>query len=193
MTECFLRSAGGRCALFSSSLPAFLTRLTSSRPLYRAAVFVLDRWESATTGWPSAISETDIRVLLPCSEELYSSGTVSASGSDNPLWWPADDIGTSAEAGWAGIKAEDDVEELGGGGGGGETEGGAGGAGQGGGGGFANRFEKEERAGKGGKMPKVSTFAWLCRVVWLGGRIQGETYRASGAFSFFPSFFSFRD
>ena len=38
--------------------------------------------------------------------------------------------------------------------------------------------ETEEETG-----PSVGSFAWLCRVVWFGGRIQAETYRPSGAFA----------
>lgn len=40
-------------------------------------------------------------------------------------------------------------------------------------------MENEEETG-----PSVGSFAWLCRVVWFGGRIQAETYRPSGAFFF---------
>ncbi|GAA5856873.1 hypothetical protein JCM8547_008438 [Rhodosporidiobolus lusitaniae] len=136
------------------------------------AVFVLDRFEAACVGWPSAISESDIRVLLPCSDALFEAGTVDPDGNDNPLWWPADGVGTSKEMGWAGIKAEEGADGQGGGGGGGEGREGMGG--------MERRFDEEEEGIKGGRTPSVSTFAWLCRVVWLGGRIQAETYRASG-------------
>ncbi|KAK4052480.1 hypothetical protein OIV83_002282 [Microbotryomycetes sp. JL201] len=50
-------------------------------------VFCLDRFESGCIGWPPAISELDIRLLLPCSDHLYDNGVCSFS--DNPLWWPS--------------------------------------------------------------------------------------------------------
>ncbi|BGP33989.1 hypothetical protein JCM10296v2_005804 [Rhodotorula toruloides] len=119
-------------------------------------VYILDRFESATVGWPAAIAESDVRILLPCVDELFESGLCDADGRDNPLFWPADDLGTSADKGWKGIREEESSEVA--------TEG------------------VEASAGKGASphVPKVGTFAWLCRVVWLGGRIQAETYRASG-------------
>ncbi|GAA5908482.1 hypothetical protein JCM6882_001279 [Rhodosporidiobolus microsporus] len=143
------------------------------------AVFVLDRFEAATVGWPAAISEGDIRVLLPCADELFESGQVDPEGRDNPLWWPKDGMGTSKEMGWRGVRAE---EGLGLGGQGGGHENGAGdGAG-------VEEIGLPEDGGVNGDgvgadgtpLPKVGTFAWLCRVVWLGGRIQAETYRPSG-------------
>ncbi|BGP42162.1 hypothetical protein JCM10449v2_006167 [Rhodotorula kratochvilovae] len=131
-------------------------------------VYVLDRFESATVGWPAAIAEGDVRVLLPCTDELFEQGTCSATGSDNPLWWPADEIGTSAEKGWKGIMAEAEAEAA-------AIGEGAGTAGDG----EGDEPEAIPPAGAA-PLPKVGTFAWLCRVVWLGGRIQAETYRASG-------------
>ncbi|KAM0790589.1 hypothetical protein ACM66B_004454 [Microbotryomycetes sp. NB124-2] len=50
-------------------------------------VFCLDRFESGCIGWPPAISELDIRLLLPCSDHLYDNGVCSFS--DNALWWPS--------------------------------------------------------------------------------------------------------
>ncbi|GAA6012295.1 hypothetical protein JCM10207_002792 [Rhodosporidiobolus poonsookiae] len=136
-------------------------------------IFILDRFESATVGWPSAIAEGDIRVLLPCADTLFDAGTVDPDGNDNPLWWPADG-GTSSERGWAGVKAEEDAEMEAG-------EGGAGGPGGGAEDAAAGLEGETAAAANGvGKTPAVGVFAWLCRVVWLGGRIQAETYRASG-------------
>ncbi|GAA6000053.1 hypothetical protein JCM5350_001670, partial [Sporobolomyces pararoseus] len=54
------------------------------------AVFVLDRFEQGCVGWPSAIAEPDLRILLPCDEALYETGICSSD--DNPLWWPADGL-----------------------------------------------------------------------------------------------------
>ncbi|GAA6061017.1 hypothetical protein JCM10212_001073 [Sporobolomyces blumeae] len=50
------------------------------------AVFVLDRFEQGCVGWPSAISEADLRILLPCNEAAYENGICTSD--DNPLWWP---------------------------------------------------------------------------------------------------------
>ncbi|KAK4057012.1 hypothetical protein OIO90_001912 [Microbotryomycetes sp. JL221] len=50
-------------------------------------VFCLDRFESGCIGWPAAISELDIRLLLPCNDHLYENGLCTAT--DNSLWWPA--------------------------------------------------------------------------------------------------------
>ncbi|BGP01956.1 hypothetical protein RTG_02290 [Rhodotorula toruloides ATCC 204091] len=133
-------------------------------------VYILDRFESATVGWPSAIAESDVRILLPCADELFESGLCDAEGRDNPLFWPADDLGTSAEKGWKGIREEEEAEKR-------ESLNGAGGVKS-----EVATEGVEASAGKGASphVPKVGTFAWLCRVVWLGGRIQAETYRASG-------------
>ncbi|GAA5985860.1 hypothetical protein JCM10908_006308 [Rhodotorula pacifica] len=118
------------------------------------AVYVLDRFESATVGWPSAIAETDVRVLLPCPDDQFENGRCERDGRNNPLWWPSDGAGTNPAQGWEGIRTE--LEAEGDRGGGGNT------------------------IKNGSSLPKMSTFAWLCRVVWLGSRIQCETYRASG-------------
>ncbi|ORY42981.1 fungal-specific transcription factor domain-domain-containing protein [Leucosporidium creatinivorum] len=87
-------------------------------------VFCLDRFESGTVGWPPAISELDIRLLLPCEDRLYESGVCQTG--DNPFWWP-------------------------------------------------QSLELEDSQGV-----RPGPFAWLVRVVWLGGRLQGETYRSGG-------------
>lgn len=50
------------------------------------ALVCLDRLEGGCVGWPTAIAEADIRLLLPCSDELYEQGTCSSDA--NPLWWP---------------------------------------------------------------------------------------------------------
>ncbi|GAA5840658.1 hypothetical protein JCM9279_007392 [Rhodotorula babjevae] len=141
-------------------------------------VYVLDRFESATVGWPAAIAEGDVRVLLPCADELFDRGTCDADGRDNPLWWPADEMGTSRAAGWQGIMVEAEAAKA-------AAAAKATGASEGdGGGGPSGPGEPESIGGSGGagteRVPAVGTFAWLCRVVWLGGRIQSETYRASG-------------
>ncbi|GAA5973447.1 hypothetical protein JCM11641_006466 [Rhodosporidiobolus odoratus] len=121
------------------------------------AVFVLDRFESATVGWPASISEGELRLLLPCSDALFEAGTVDSDGEDNPLWWPNDGGGKSAERGWEGIVREEESE---------------------------GRVKLEEEGEGGGtrrpELPVVGIFAWLCRTVWLGGRIQAECYRPSG-------------
>ncbi|KAI5480001.1 binuclear zinc transcription factor [Pseudohyphozyma bogoriensis] len=49
-------------------------------------VLALDRFESGCNGWPLAISEADVRLLLPCEDALYESGKCEAE--DCPLWWP---------------------------------------------------------------------------------------------------------
>ncbi|GAA5874387.1 hypothetical protein JCM3774_005023 [Rhodotorula dairenensis] len=131
------------------------------------AVYVLDRFESATVGWPAAIAEIDVRVLLPCPDDQFENGRCERDGRHNPLWWPSDGAGTDPALGWEGIRAELDAE--------GDQRvddphsGGA---------------KRESGSGSGSetaaRLPRVSTFAWLCRVVWLGSRIQCETYRASG-------------
>ena len=143
-------------------------------------VYVLDRFESATVGWPAAIAEGDVRVLLPCADELFEQGTCDADGRDNPLWWPADEMGTSRAAGWQGIMVEAEAAKA-------ATSAATAGASEGDGGsaGGAGAAGEPESIGGGGgagseRVPAVGTFAWLCRVVWLGGRIQSETYRASG-------------
>ncbi|GAA6043862.1 hypothetical protein JCM8097_001194 [Rhodosporidiobolus ruineniae] len=124
-------------------------------------VFLLDRFECATVGWPAAITETDLRVLLPCADALFDAGAVDPDGRDNPLWWPADGVGTSREMGWQGIREEELASP---------TSGGAG----------SSEGEGIKADGAASPTPQVGTFAWLCRVVWLGGRIQMETYRARG-------------
>ncbi|GJN92502.1 hypothetical protein Rhopal_005532-T1 [Rhodotorula paludigena] len=135
------------------------------------AVYVLDRFESACVGWPAAIAEADVRVLLPCADDLFELGTCDADGRDNPLWWPADEAGTSAEKGWKGIMAEEEANKRGAS----PKRNGA-----------AQHLDDDAGVigtGVGGEAdmpPRVGTFAWLCRVVWLGGRLQAETYRASG-------------
>ncbi|GAA5941517.1 uncharacterized protein JCM15063_001607 [Sporobolomyces koalae] len=96
------------------------------------AVIVIDRFEQGCVGWPSAIAEPDLRILLPCDEPLYETGTCSSD--DNPMWWPSE-----------GLEAED-----------------------------------QETMKEGNERKRVGTFAWLCRVAWVGGRVQLETYRASG-------------
>ncbi|GAA6021557.1 hypothetical protein JCM11491_000254 [Sporobolomyces phaffii] len=96
------------------------------------AVFVIDRFEQGCVGWPSAIAEPDLRILLPCDEVLYENGICSSE--DNPMWWPTE-----------GLEAED-----------------------------------AETTKPGNERKKVGTFAWLCRAVWVGGRVQLETYRPSG-------------
>lgn len=142
-------------------------------------VYVLDRFESATVGWPAAIAEGDVRVLLPCADELFEQGTCDADGRNNPLWWPADEMGTSTEAGWRGIMAEAEAEKAA------DAAGVSDGAAPPS-GGAVDEPEAIPRSGGGegsrnaSRLPRVDTFAWLCRVVWLGGRIQSETYRASG-------------
>lgn len=103
--------------------PSWLIRFALVR---RATVFCLDRFEAACVGWPVAIAENDMRLLLPCDERLYE--TSQCHEGDNPVFWPP------------GIETE------------------------------------EERG------PRIGTFAWLCRVVCLGGRIQEESYRAAGEF-----------
>ncbi|EMS22598.1 hypothetical protein NBRC10512_000726 [Rhodotorula toruloides] len=135
-------------------------------------VYILDRFESATVGWPSAIAESDVRILLPCADELFESGLCDADGRDNPLFWPADDLGTSAEKGWKGIREEEEAEKR-------ES------MMMNGAGGVKSEVATEGVEASAGErasphVPKVGTFAWLCRVVWLGGRIQAETYRDSG-------------
>lgn len=50
-------------------------------------MFVIDRFEQGCVGWPSAIAEPDLRLLLPCDEPLYESGICNSD--DNPKWWPA--------------------------------------------------------------------------------------------------------
>lgn len=124
------------------------------------AVYVLDRFESATVGWPAAIAETDVRVLLPCPDDQFENGRCERDGRHNPLWWPSDGAGTDPARGWDGIRAEFDAANA-----------------EGDGGGDPHVI----KTGSGGPhLPRMSTFAWLCRVVWLGSRIQCETYRASG-------------
>ncbi|GAA5897554.1 Zn(II)2Cys6 transcription factor [Sporobolomyces salmoneus] len=54
------------------------------------AVFVIDRFEQGCVGWPSAIAEPDLRILLPCDEALYETGLCSSD--DNPLWWPPEGL-----------------------------------------------------------------------------------------------------
>lgn len=139
------------------------------------AVYVLDRFESATVGWPAAIAETDVRVLLPCADELFETGRCEQDGRHNPLWWPVDGAGTDPAQGWEGIRAELEAE--------GDRERA-----------FrppqGSRSGQEQGNGTGGSvgpspyvgtnLPPVSSFGWLCRVVWLGSRIQAETYRATG-------------
>jgi len=98
----------------------------------RCAVIVLDRFEQGCVGWPSAIAEPDLRILLPCDEALYESGICTSE--DNPMWWPS-----------GGLEAED-----------------------------------QETMKEGNERKRVGTFGWLCRVIWVGGRIQLETYRPSG-------------
>lgn len=115
------RSAAERCQFLGASFPcSSLTCLSQSR----CTVFCLDRFESGTVGWPPAISELDIRLLLPCEDRLYESGVCQTG--DNPFWWP-------------------------------------------------QSLELEESQGV-----RPGPFAWLVRVVWLGGRLQGETYRSGG-------------
>ncbi|KAL8279177.1 hypothetical protein RQP46_008433 [Phenoliferia psychrophenolica] len=92
------------------------------------ALFCLDRFEAGAVGWPIALSESDIRILLPCADFLYEDGTCNSHA--NPLWWPI---------------APDSIEN------------------------------EPERQGP------ISSFAWLCRVLWLGGRICFESYRPAGS------------
>lgn len=129
------------------------------------AVYVLDRFESATVGWPAAIAETDVRVLLPCPDDQFENGRCERDGRNNPLWWPSDGAGTDPAQGWEGIRAEFEAEEQQQGGGNDSYT-------------TINNKNGTDRARP--HVPTVSTFAWLCRVVWLGSRIQCETYRASG-------------
>ncbi|KAM0752679.1 hypothetical protein T439DRAFT_354172 [Meredithblackwellia eburnea MCA 4105] len=51
------------------------------------AIFCLDRFEAGGVGWPFAIAEADVRLLLPCSDTLYEQGICQTH--DNPLWWPS--------------------------------------------------------------------------------------------------------
>lgn len=90
---------------------------------------MIDRFEASCVGWSTSLSEGELRLLLPCHDELYANGTCTTE--DNALWWPRDD---------------------------------------------SLDHEDEGSIGK---------FAWFCRVLWLGGRIQSETYKASGAFPLF--------
>lgn len=129
------------------------------------AVYVLDRFEAATVGWPAAISEMDVRVLLPCADHDFENGLCEADGRNNPLWWPADGAGTDPVQGWEGIRVELEAEA-------GSAPLSAESAAS-----TANANAKQHRQEQ---LPNVSTFGWLCRVVWLGSRVQAETYRASG-------------
>lgn len=131
-------------------------------------VFILDRFESASVGWPPAIAEVDIRVLLPCEDRLYDLG-VCALG-DNPLWWPPSDLGSNGATGGGEVQAQ--TPSSAGGFASSDAGGPSGGAGSG--------------SASGGNVADidVDSFAWLVRVVWLGGRIQTETYRSSGVSDF---------
>ena len=124
-------------------------------------VFVLDRFESASVGWPPAIAEVDIRLLLPCEDRLYENG-LCAPG-DNPLWWPSSIEGNDEGVGMApkseaGIFENEQHSRL------------------------LGEFFDGPLGGNGHNRPGplVDSFAWLVRVVWIGGRIQAETYRSSG-------------
>ena len=130
-------------------------------------VYVLDRFESATVGWPAAIAETDVRVLLPCPDDQFENGRCERDGRNNPLWWPSDGAGTDPAQGWEGIRAEFEAEEQQHQQGGGNDS-------------YATINKNGTDPARRPHLPAVSTFAWLCRVVWLGSRIQCETYRASG-------------
>ena len=56
------------------------------------AVFILDKFESATVGWRSIVDEAYLRVLLPCDELSFESGNCdrTAPGSINLTTWPMD-------------------------------------------------------------------------------------------------------
>lgn len=133
-------------------------------------VFVLDRFESATVGWPPAIAEVDIRVLLPCEDRLYDNG-LCAPG-DNPLWWPKSGDNTDAEDEDSIRHQQSSPGEARDGVHGEPALGRSQGA-------YSNGTGLGHGIGLGHE-PLVDSFAWLVRVVWIGGRIQGETYRSSG-------------
>ncbi|KDE04053.1 hypothetical protein MVLG_05492 [Microbotryum lychnidis-dioicae p1A1 Lamole] len=88
-----------------------------------ATVLCVDRLESACVGWPTALAEHDVRLLLPCDELLFESGRCQEG--DNPIWWPEN--GQDSEVG-----------------------------------------------------PRLGTFAWFSRVVWIGARIQSNAYGSVG-------------
>ncbi|SCV72836.1 BQ2448_4373 [Microbotryum intermedium] len=88
-----------------------------------ATVLCVDRLESACVGWPTALAEHDVRLLLPCDELLFESG--QCEEGDNPIWWPEN--GQDSEIG-----------------------------------------------------PRLGTFAWFSRVVWIGSRIQSNAYGSVG-------------
>ncbi|SCZ92045.1 BZ3500_MvSof-1268-A1-R1_Chr5-3g08300 [Microbotryum saponariae] len=88
-----------------------------------ATVLCVDRLESACVGWPTALAEHDVRLLLPCDELLFESGRCQEG--DNPIWWPEN--GQNSDVG-----------------------------------------------------PRLGTFAWFSRVVWIGARIQSNAYGSVG-------------
>lgn len=58
-------------------------------------VYVIDRCESISCGWPAAIQEAEMRLLLPALDHLFENGTVGSN--DNAHCWPpgvpdADDV-----------------------------------------------------------------------------------------------------
>jgi len=56
------------------------------------AVFIMDKFESATVGWRSIVDESYLRVLLPCDERSFELGDCDRSlpGRHLATAWPTD-------------------------------------------------------------------------------------------------------
>jgi hypothetical protein len=52
-------------------------------------VLIIERTECCSVGWPSAVDESTVRLLLPCPSVFYSGETPGLT--DNPTIWSNDD------------------------------------------------------------------------------------------------------
>lgn len=54
------------------------------------AVLIFDRLESASVGWSVAVDEAAMRLLLPCSDDVFEAGLCGPT-ANLPAWPEADD------------------------------------------------------------------------------------------------------